>query len=87
LSEKVTPALKEQGIHADALPPTYRLHDRDQFPDERFVELLAEKRGSDERVAFSRIVEIEEVRRRGSDAVADDFCKRAANALANIEVK
>jgi hypothetical protein len=57
------------------------------FDSERFVKLRAVKSGKTERVEFRRIVEIEEVRRRGIASIANDFNDHATNALGKIGVE
>jgi hypothetical protein len=89
LDGRVRPTLKQQGIEANARPVGgYHLHDSANFSDGRFLELWAAKHGSVERVVFSRMVLIEDVRRLGGlTVVSDDFCRHAASALATVEVK
>jgi hypothetical protein len=76
------------GLDAGALPASRRArHGRREFQSDRFVELFAEKFGKNGLAEFSRIMSIDEAHRLGAQVVADAFCKHAANALTNIEMK
>jgi hypothetical protein len=85
LDEKVKATLK--ALVVGAVPARYRARHGRSLQDDHFVDIFAEKHGTAGLVEFSRIMTIDELRRLGADAVADEFCKDAGNALANIDVK
>jgi hypothetical protein len=86
LNERIRPALKKLRIDSVAAKPTDHIQATAAFNSEAFVKLRAEKRGPVEYVEFSRIVPLSKILTDWA-AIADDFCKRAANALENIDVK
>jgi hypothetical protein len=88
LSDKVKAALEPLGIKAGVVIASHRARAGrpQEFQSDHFIDIHAEQCGPAERVEFSRIMEIEEVRRRTLQAVAEDFCKRATAALGDIDL-